>query len=94
MKSNKSLNLIRNHHRRKARAIRNFLADPEKEYSGHTTYINKRTLDYVLRACTYNDLSYVEVEMKKNSVNVLNNYLGKNDFFSFNKFLICKFAFL
>lgn len=44
-----------------------------------------------LRACTYQVKSYLEIEIKRGSSSILNNYLEQYDFLEFNKFLLLKF---
>lgn len=58
---------------------------------GVTSYLGNRKLNYFLRICFNRFLSYAELQMKKNSIAIINNHLKKNDFFSFNKFVLKKF---
>ena len=58
---------------------------------GYTSYLGNRKLNYFLRICLYRFLFNAELEIKKNSIAIINNHLKKNDFFLFNKFVLGKF---
>lgn len=64
---------------------------PDGPPSGITTYLGARGLSSFLRACTYEGKSYLEIEIKKSSCTILNNFLQQYDFLEFNKFLLLKF---